>query len=146
MSSNAETAHGTLLQRASAVYPNDSGYTTVAEITSDLPFGVDKDMIDVTHHGSAGYEDFKGGIRRVEPFTVDVNWLGTDDTQDFSAGLGQQWEDDTKYNFQLVFPGTGGTFKFTALIKSVRITGSVKGVIKGQISLQPTGAPFATMT
>lgn len=145
MASNAETSHGTLLQRASAVYPGDSGYTTVSEITSDITFGVDQDMLDATHHGSGGYEDFKNGIKRIEALTFEVNWLGTDDTQDFTAGLGQQFEDGTKYNFQIVFPSTGQTFKFAAFVKSVKITGSVKGILKGSITLQPSGAPVATM-
>lgn len=138
--SNAQTSHGTLLQRASAVYPNASGWVTVAEITSDIDIIFDKDMAEVTTHQSGGYKEYKGTLKSIQPITVDVNFGPQDDTHDFSVGAGQDWEDDSLYNYRAVL--TDGTaYIFPCRTKTVGIKNAVNGVIKGTITLQPSGAP-----
>lgn len=138
MASSAKSGHGTLLQRASTEYPGDSGYATIAEITSDLTHAMSADVIDTTHHGSGGFEDKNQGIKRIDETPIEGNWLN-DATQDADTGLLAQFLAGTKFNYQMILPNSGGTFKWHGFLKDFRITGQLKGVQKFSATLVPSG-------
>lgn len=103
--SSALWAYGSLFQTGDGATPEN--FTTVAEITELTPPNMTRDAIEVSNEGSPdGYREFKPGWRDGGEVKFKANWLPTNTTQDFTTGLGEQFNDNEVHNYRIVLPNT----------------------------------------
>lgn len=140
--SNAISAHGTKLRRCNDPFPATTNYTTIAEVTSVSGPDFDRDFAEVTHMESEGWKEFLPMNRDMGEITLEVSFVPTDPTLDFSTGVARDWVDGIKRNYQLVFPDIGQTtWVVPVYIKSMRQTAGQNDPLKMTIVLRPSGVP-----
>ena len=140
MSSNATAAFGTLLKVGDGGGPEV--FTAIAEVKDIAGPQLSTDTEEVTHHQSVrAFEEFVATIKRTGEVTFPVNWLPNDATQDFTTGIGNDYDDRTKRNFQLVYASSPTvTWAFAAFVTGYEPAAEVAGVLEGSITLKLTGA------
>lgn len=104
VASNAISGHGTLFRKSNAAYPSVAAFTTIAEVKAINGLGVRRDFGEVTHMQSGGWKEHIPLNAEAKPVTIDVNFVPTDDTLDFTVGAGKDLVDKVKRYYQVVFP------------------------------------------
>lgn len=142
MATSAVSSHGTLLKIGDG--GGSEVFTTIGEVLDISGPSYELSTEEVTNHDSSGWREFIPTLLDVGEITFDINY--------YSATTQDQIETDhrakTKRNFKLVFPlpasGTD-TRAFSAYITGVEFSAPVEGVLKGSITLRPTGADTKTV-
>lgn len=140
MATSAISSHGTLLK----IHDGTSTYTTIAEVLDISGGGQELMTVETTNHDSGGWTEFTPTLLSGQEVTFDVNY--------YSATTQDQVETDqankTKRLFQIVrpLPSSGtDTRQFYAYITNVEFESPVEGVLKGSITLRPTGSVTKTI-
>ena len=108
MATGALSAFGTLLRIGDGATPEN--FTTITEVVEISGPNLALNTEDATSHDSpGGYEEWVGTILRTGEVSFDVNFLPTDATQSFAAGLILDQVNRTLRNFELVFTDVGAT-------------------------------------
>ena len=110
-------------------------YAAVAEITSVKIGGKKRDMTDVSSFDSTGgFREFISGFR--DGGQVD---LGMNFTRDGFDDLNDDFETDTLVDYEIVFPGTIGTYQFSGFVVSGPDIDLALDKISGSCSIKVSG-------
>lgn len=140
---NAIPSQGTQLKRGDGATPSES-FTAIAEISSDITgpnFALDP--VDATSHDSPdGWDEFIGGKLSGGDVSCTVQFIPTNATHSYAAGVLKDMTDKTLRNWQLVFPDSGSTtWSFAALVTKFVPKAPVNGKLTADISLRISGQP-----
>src|SRR4051794_34127596 len=139
--SSAVNAFGTLLKIG------DGGgaevFTTIAEVQNISGPALSLEMIEVTNHSStAGWKERIGGLLDGGEVSFDLNFVPTNATQSYSAGLIKDMVGRTKRNFKMVFPdGSSTTWTFGAFVSKFAPKAPVNGQLAASVGLMISGQP-----
>jgi predicted secreted protein len=141
MASGAIFARGTLLKIGDG--GGTEAFTTIAECITIAGPDLTLDMIDVTSHDSSnGARERIGGVIDIGQITATINFIPTNATQNFTAGLIHDYLNRTKRDFQMVLPNTGATvWAFTALVNKFSVKAPHDKQLTADITLMGTGYP-----
>lgn len=115
MATGAKLGYGSLLKKGNGASPEV--FNTIAEVTEVSGFGAERALIEVTNFDSANsFREYIAGMKDGVQFTARANFLPNQASQDFSTGLGGDFESGTAKNFKLILNGSLGTFTFAALV------------------------------
>ena len=133
-------AYGTLLKIG------DGGgtevFTAIANVTNLNPPPLSRDMYEATQHNGPGWDEYIPGLKRGGQVTLDIDFVPTDGTHSYAAGLLKDYNDGTKRNFQLVFSDAGTTtWTFAAYVSNFTPAAPPVGKLTASVTLQITGAP-----
>ena len=140
----AINAFGTLLKIGDG--GGSEVFTTIAEVSNISGPSLSLEMIEVTNHSStAGWKERIGGLLDGGEVSFDVNFIPTNATQSYSAGLVKDMVGRTKRNFKIVFPdGSTTTWTFAAFVSKFQPKAPVNGQLSASVSLMITGQPTLT--
>lgn len=137
--SNALEAFGTLMQVSTA--GSAGSYQTIAEVGDITGPSLKAQMEDVTNHSSAGgYEEKIPTTLSLGQIKFPINFIPTDASHSYSAGLVKKWNDKTLTYFNLVFPDTTN-WEFTGYVEQIDFKAPVKGKLSADVTITPTGQP-----
>ena|SRR3990167_3011197 len=141
MASAAVAAFGTLLKLGDG--GGSEVFTTIAEVKDITGPSLTGNPIDVTSHDSpSAVMEFIAGLKDGGTITFTVNFLSSNATQSYAAGLLKDWWNRTKRNFQLVFPYASPiTWTIPALVTQFTPSEPVAGALTASVSLKVAGAP-----
>ena len=134
------TSFGTLLKAGNAASPE--GFTTIANLGDIDGPELATNMEDVTSHDStSGYDEvMPDGVLGVGEISFELNYDPANATHKNSAGgVIYAWANKTKRNYQLVY--SGGTWAFSGYVTKFTPKAAVRGVLKADVSIKPTGTP-----
>lgn len=137
----AISAFGTLLKIGDGATPEN--FTTIAEVKDiSLPHFA-RDMIDVTTHSSTeAWREFMAGLKSGGEVTLDINFIPTDATHSYAAGLLHDLIDGTLRNFKIVLPDVGNTtWTFSAFVSDFTPKAPVSGALTAAVTLKLSGKP-----
>lgn len=135
----AKIGYGSLLKRGDAASPE--AFTTIAEVTSIGEFGSERGLLDVTNLDSPDtFMEYLLAMKDGVELSVQANFLPTNATQNYAAGLIKDHNDGTRRNFQLVLPSSFGTFSFTGLVRSWKANVAPNAAIQATFTIKITGA------
>lgn len=142
MSTGAISAFGTLLKIGDGGSPSET-FTTIAEVTDLSGPALELKTIEATSHSSTdGWEEFIGGLLSGGEVTFDVNFIPTNPTHSYSAGLLRDMVNRTVRNFKLVFPNLSATtWTFAALVTGFEPKEPTDDKLSASVTLQITGKP-----
>jgi hypothetical protein len=139
--SNAVAGHGALIAVESS--PIVAGtFVDIAELTSDLDFGVNRPSTDVTPHNDTIDAHIVGVMRR-DPLALVGNFIFDGATHDQATGLQKHWIDGDK--FGILFKGPAWAADTDEIIASGYITNFMRtapnseGAYGFEATLQPSG-------
>jgi hypothetical protein len=137
-----QNSFGTLLKLGDGGTPTET-FTTIAEVGDIAGPNVESDSKEGTNHSSpSGYEEFIPTIKRTGEVTFPINWNPAAATHSYSAGLLKDAVNQTKRNFQIVFPTSPATtWSFSAYVMKFSPKAPVNGILAADITLKVTGAP-----
>jgi len=138
--SNAVSGVGTVFKRSNML--STPTFAAIAEINSIKGPDKKRNVIDVTSLDSTGgYREFIAAFRDGGQVVLDMNFTraGYDDMND-------DFEIETLVDYQIVFPGSIGTFEFSGLVTDLgnsiplddKITMAVTIKVSGQSGFQST--------
>lgn len=137
----AISAFGTLLKIGDGGSPEN--FTTIAEVKDISLSHFARDMIDVTTHSSTeGWREFMAGLKSGGEVTFEINFLPTDATHSYAAGLLHDWEGGTLRNFKIVLTDAGNTtWTFAAIVSDFVPKAPVSGALTAAVTLKLSGKP-----
>lgn len=140
--SNAVSAFGTLVKIGDGATPTE-GFTTIAELRKVSGPKLKLETIDVTVHNTAEpWRQFIGGLLDGGEVTLDLNFIPTDGTHNYSAGLLSDMVNRVQRNFQIEFPDSGNTtWTFTALVTAFDMNSEPSSVLQATVTLKLSGSP-----
>lgn len=139
MATDAISAFGTAVQ----IDAGGSGYVTIAELRDitgpNLALGTE----DVTPQEAAGgWREFIPTLLEGGEVTFDLNFVPTEDTHDYPAGLIKDMVDKTLRNFKVIFPDVGTTsWILPCYITRFTPGMPVEGELSAAVTLLVTGQP-----
>jgi predicted secreted protein len=138
---NALAGYGVLLKIGDG--GGSETFTTIAEVKDIEGPELELEAKEVTSHDSpAGWREYIGTLLSGGEVSFDVNFIPTNATHSYSAGLIKDLVNRTKRNFKLVFPDGGSTtWTFAALVVGVKPSGPVEDELSAEVTLQVTGQP-----
>ena len=138
--SNAVSGVGTTFKRSNML--SSATFAAIAEINSIKGPDKKRNVIDVTSLDSTGgYREFIAAFRDGGQVVMDMNF-----TRDGYDDMNDDFEIETLVDYQIVFPGSIGTFEFSGLVTDLgnsiplddKITMSVTIKVSGQSGFQST--------
>lgn len=140
MASAAFWAAGSLFQAGDG--GGSEVFTSLAEVTKLTPTNMSRDDIDVTHTLSAnGYREFIAGWRDGGEVSIEANWLPTNATQSYAAGIHNSFNTDTLHNFKIVLPSTLITITFAGFVTAFEPDLDLENQGKLSVTVKVTGKP-----
>ena len=141
MATSATSSFGTFLKIGDGAVAE--AFTTIAEVRDISGPSLALDTEEVTSHDSpGGWEEFVATILRSGEVSFDLNFLPTNATQSYAAGLIADMVAKTKRNFQLIFTNVGATtWAFAAYVTAFEPSAPVAGALTASASLKITGQP-----
>lgn len=133
--------HGTLFKRGDGA--GSESFVTVTEMVEvGLP-RMTRPAIDATHQESPnGAREYIAGLLNGGEIEVGGHYLPTDSTQNFGAsGLGTDFFNGTRRNFQIVLPSGLGTFSFSGIITAWNPQAPIDGKLGLRLTIQICGRP-----
>jgi predicted secreted protein len=139
--SNAVKAFGTFLKIGDGA--GSESFTTIAEVKSINGLKMSAKQEDVTSHSSTDpWRQFISTLIDGGTVAFGINFIPTEATQDYSAGVLRDFVNRTRRNFELVFPDGGSTtWGFPANIQDFGVDAPVDGVLSASITLKVAGKP-----
>jgi hypothetical protein len=138
MTTGALAGYLTQLKRGDAATPEN--FTLIAEAGDIAGPELKTTMSDVTSHSSAGFLEQIPTIKQVGQIKFPVNFVPTNSTHSYAAGLVKDWNNETRRNFQMVWPD-GTIWSFAAFVSGVAFKAPVKGPFTADVTVDVTGAP-----
>ena len=140
MTTGALAAYGVLLKLGNGA--TSETFTTIAEVRDIEGPELELETKEVTSHDSGGWREYIGTLWTGGEVSFDLNFIPTNATQSYTAGLIKDMLARTKRNFQLIFSDTGSTtWAFTALVTGFKPSSAVEDELMAEVTLQITGAP-----
>jgi hypothetical protein len=137
---NALAAYGVLLKMGDGDDPEV--FTTIAEVRDIDGPELELEAKEVTSHDSNGWREFIGTLQSGGEVSFDLNFIPTNATHSYSAGLIKNLVGRTLNNYQLVFPDSGTTtWQFAALVTSFKPSSAVEDELAAEVTLQLSGQP-----
>lgn len=139
--SSAVSGFGTLLKIGDG--GGSEVFTTIAEVRDVQGPGITRTTFDTTNMNSpGGWMEKAAGLIDAGQVTFNVNWLVTDSTQNYTAGLLHDMVNGTKRNFRITWPNAGATnWTFAAFITGYNPNAPLNDALRNQITLTVTGQP-----
>ena len=133
-------AYGTLLKRG------DGGgtevFTTIAELTSISGPSLTAEAYEATRHDGPHWDEYVVGLLRGGEISLELNFVPTNATQSYAAGMLSDMVARTLRNYELVFPDSGSTtWGFAAFITAFNVEAPVDNKLSGSATLRISGAP-----
>lgn len=118
-------------------------FTAIAEVINIDSPGLENVIAEATRHvGGGGYREFIAtGLKELQEFTVDVNYVPTDGDHDATTGLLADVIAGTVINYKIVFPDTT-EWAFAAIARMFKPEGSEAkspDTLKAKVTFRPTG-------
>jgi hypothetical protein len=135
MTSNAISAHGTLLQVGDAA---PGTYATIAEVKDIKGPQIKGVREDVTNHSSGGWKESRPVLKEGGKVSMSLNYVNAEVTHNKTTGLLYKAVNQTLGYFKLIFPDSSG-FTFTAYV-DMDYEAKVKGILSSSVELEITGA------
>ena len=138
---NALAGYGVLLKIGDG--GGSETFTTIAEVRDIEGPELELEAKEVTSHDSpGGWREYIGTLLTGGEVSFDLNFIPTNATHSYSAGLIKDLVNRTKRNFKLVFPDGGSTtWTFAALVKGFKPSAAVEDELAAEATLQVTGQP-----
>ena len=132
------TTFGTLLKAGNAASPEV--FTTIANLGDIDGPELATNMEDVTSHDStSGYDEvMPDGVLSVGEISFEVNYNPAGGTHDNTTGLISCWRTKHKRRFKLIWPDAS-EWVFYAYVTKFSPKAAVRGVLKADVSIKPTG-------
>lgn len=137
---NAIPSYGTLLQ----VDDGSLNFTTIADINDPGNPSRSANVVDVTVHNTGSpWREKRPTLLTNEDLTLAVNFLYTNATHSYTAGLGSLFNNRTSRSWRWVNNSDAGSdyHQFTGYVTKISESAPIDGVYKGTITITPTGAP-----
>jgi hypothetical protein len=134
-------SYGTLLQ------VDDGGgasFTTVAGIKNPGSVQRQANMVDVTEHNTGSpWREMAPTLLTLSPLTVELNWVASNATHDYSAGLGYLFDGRLKRTWRWLCNTDAGScyHEFQGYVSQIGETAALDNVYSAQVQITPTGAP-----
>jgi predicted secreted protein len=139
MPTPALSSFSTFLKRGDGGAPEN--FTLIAEVGDIAGPSMKANTDDATSHSSfGGFQEQIPTTLAVGDIKFPVNFVPSNATHSYSAGLIKDWYNKTLRNFQIVFPDST-TWAFSAYVIGVDMKAPVKGTLTADITLSVTGAP-----
>lgn len=140
MTTGALAGYGVLLKMGDGEVSET--FTTIAEVRDIEGPELELETKEVTSHDSGGWREYIGTLLSGGEVSFDLNFIPTNATHSYSAGLIERLVTRTLTNFQLVFPDSGTTtWQFSALVANFKPSGPVEDEITAEVTLQISGQP-----
>ncbi len=140
MTTGALAAYGVLLKIGDGA--TSEVFTTIAEVRDIEGPELELEAKEVTSHDSGGWREYIGTLLGGGEVSFELNFIPTNATHSYTAGLIKDMLDRKRRNFQLVFSDTGSTtWKFAALVTKFAPSAGVEDELMAEVTLQLTGAP-----
>ncbi len=137
----AISSFATLLKLGDGATPTES-FTTIAEVKDIKGPKLSLGTEEVTAHDGSGWEESIATILKAGDVSFEINFVPTNTTHSYSAGLIKDMVNKTKRNFKLVFPNTGATtWQFAAWVTGFEPSEPVEGTLAASVTLKITGQP-----
>lgn len=137
---NALAGYGVLLKIGDG--GGSEVFTTIAEVRDIEGPELELEAKEVTSHDSAGWREYIGTLLSGGEVSFDLNFIPTNATQSYSAGLIRDMVNRTKRNFRIVFPDGGSTtWTFAALVTNFKPSAAVEDELMAEVTLQVSGQP-----
>lgn len=131
--STAIDAYGTILKRNG---------TAIANVTNLNPPPISAEMYEATQHDGPGWDEYIPGLLRGGQVTLDCDFVPTDATHSYAAGLIKDMVDKTLQSFSLEFSDSGTTtWSFSAYVASFTPAAPTAGKLTAAVALQISGDP-----
>lgn len=139
--SGALSAWGTLLKIGDG--GGTEAFTTIAEVTDISGPSLSLDTAEVTSHSSTNkFKEFIGTLLDAGEMTFSINFIPTNATQSYSAGLIKDMFARTMRNFQLIFPNASTTtWLFAALVTAFEPKEAIADQLSADVTLKISGYP-----
>jgi len=136
---NAIGSHGTMLKIGDGGSPET--FATIAEVLDINGPNMTADTEEVTSQSST-WKEYIATVLDAGEVTFDLNFVPTDATHSYSAGLLKDFTSRTLRNFQLVFPDSGSTtWTFAAYVTAFQPSAPVNGKLGASVTLKISGQP-----
>lgn len=133
-------SHGTLIKKGDGGNPTET-FTTIGEIKDIKGPGFTRNLHDASTQTS-DWAVVLPGMKRAESITFDINFDPSEPTHDHLSGLLADYLNNTKRNFQVVFPDGGSTkWQFAGYVTSMPPEAPVDGVLTASVTIQIDGEP-----
>jgi len=141
MSSNAVSAFGTLLKIGDGATPEN--FTTVAELRTISGPTISADTIDVTTHNTpTPFRRFIAGLLDGGEVTFDLNFIPTETTPGYSAGILKDITDRARRNVQIVFPDASTTtWVIPVIFTNFEVSSDPADVLMASVTAKVSGPP-----
>jgi predicted secreted protein len=141
MSSAAVSAFGTLLKLGDGGSPEN--FTTVAELRTISGPSISADAIDVTTHNTPSpWRRFIAGLLDGGEITFELNFIPTDPTHSYSAGILKDITNRARRNLQIVFPDTGlTTWTIPVIFTAFEMSSDPAEVLMASVTAKVSGPP-----
>jgi predicted secreted protein len=119
----------------------------VAEVTAINGMALKQDTLDVTSHQSPGaWREFIAVLRDAGEIQLDLNFVPTDASQNYTIGLGKDQTTQQVRAFSLVFPDNATDslrtrWSVNALVTSFQPKAPVAAALTATLTLKVTGQP-----
>lgn len=112
-------------------------YTAVASCTNITLPALERETLDVTAHDSVdGYMEFLGGLKNGGEFSIEVNYDPT-----VHDDLVAHMDTSDPKNYKITFPGSLGSWTFTAVMTGYAPEAPYDDKLAAEISFQVSGKP-----
>jgi predicted secreted protein len=101
------------------------------------------ETIDVTVHNTATpWRRFIGGLLNAGEVTMELNFIPTETTHSYSAGLIRDMVNRTQRHFKIIFPDAGTTtWAFTGLVTNFEMSSDPAAVLQANVTIKVSEPP-----
>lgn len=133
----AISGHGTLVARALAATP--TVFNNIAEMQDVTPPTLSRNEFDATTQ-DRNIDAYVLGVLRRGPFTMSLNFLGTDSTHDHLTGLMKAMitEPPPIDGYRITFPD-GVVWVMSGQVQSISPKAPVDGKLSADVTIRPSG-------
>jgi len=133
-------AYGTKLKRGDGGTPE--AFTTIANVTNLSPPPISREMYEATHHDGPGWDEYIAGLLRGGEVSLDIDFVPTDSTHSYAAGMLKDMIDGTLRNWELDWPdSTPTTWSFSAYVATFTPAAPTNGKLTASLTLRISGQP-----
>ncbi len=114
-------------------------FTTIASVGDIAGPSLKNQMEDATTHDSAGNEESFPTVRSYGQIKFPINFLPTNATHNYTAGIVHDWSAKHKWNYKLTFSDST-YWIFPCYVEQIDFKEPVKGLLSADVTLRVTGA------
>ncbi len=138
VATGAKIGYGTAFKRGDAASPEV--FTKVAEVRKIGSLGSSRALIDVTNFDSPDFMEYILAMKDGVEMSIEANFLPNNTTQSAAAGMIEDHINGTVRNFQIVLPGSFGTFSFSGLVREWKADVDTNTAMVATFTVKVTGA------